>query len=296
MTALEYYTLDVFTDQPFAGNPLAVFPDAGALPETLMARLAAELNLSETVFVTRSDPGNRFEVRIYTPAGEIPFAGHPTVGTALLLHRLGRLHPGDDLTLVQRVGDVPVSIRRRGERVLARFRTARPPEIAASSLSQDAAAALLGLRVSQLASAPRIASCGTPYQMIETAGVESLARARLDLALWRQSLAAAAVPNLYLYSRTPDAGTLRARMFGPGFNIPEDPATGSAASALAGMLALDAGVAGEYRWRVEQGVEMGRPSRIDTRVLVGRGGVEAVEVEGQAHPMSQGYFELPLAG
>jgi len=296
MSELEYYTLDVFSDRPFAGNPLAVFPDAGPLPESLMQQLARELNLSETVFVTGSGPDNRFDLRIFTPGGEIPFAGHPTVGTALLLHRLGRLNGGVELTLVQRVGDVPVTIRHRGDVVLARFRTARLPEVDASPLSREEAAALVGLAPSQLVRAPQVASCGTPYQMLEVTDIASLGKAVLDLTLWRRLLRGDPAPDLYLFCRTPEQDAVRARMFGPGFNIPEDPATGAAASALAGMLALDAAVPGEYRLRIEQGVEMGRPSRIDTRVQVGRGGVESVEVEGQAQLMSQGRFQSSRAG
>lgn len=296
MSSLDYYTLDVFTDRPFAGNPLAVFPEAGPLPDRLMLQLAGELNLSETVFVTGSDADNRFEVRIFTPGGEIPFAGHPTVGTALLLHRLGRLAPGGELTLVQRVGDVPVTIREIGNTAVARFRTARLPEVSASHLSTDEVAALVGLTPSQLARPPRVASCGTPFQMLEVVDTASLGRAALDLTLWRQLLSGTPAPDLYLYCRAPERESIRARMFGPGFNIPEDPATGAAASALAGMLALDRGAAGEYRLHIEQGVEMGRPSLIETLVRIGRDGVEAVEVEGQAQLLSRGCFELSVVG
>ncbi|GGO80832.1 hypothetical protein GCM10011348_18420 [Marinobacterium nitratireducens] len=295
MPTLDYYTLDVFTDRPFAGNPLAVFPDAAAVPEALMAQLARELNLSETVFVTGAGQDNRFDVRIFTPAGEIPFAGHPTVGTALLLKHLGRLQPpvASELILTQRVGDVAVTLRGEGDEAAARFRTARPPQVSASSLGQDQAAALVGLATSQLTGAPRVASCGTPFQMLEVVDLESLAHARLDASLWRQKLAGEAAQDLYLYCRTPADGRVRARMFGPGFGIPEDPATGAAASALAGMLALDAAAQGRYRMRIEQGVEMGRPSLIETEVRIGEGGVEYVEVEGQARLLSQGRFMLP---
>ncbi|NVK43552.1 MAG: PhzF family phenazine biosynthesis protein [Oceanospirillaceae bacterium] len=295
MSALDFYTLDVFTDQPFAGNPLAVFPDAGKLPDERMTQLTRELNLSETVFVTGSGPGNRFDVRIFTPGGEIPFAGHPTVGTALLLKRLGRLQPGAEssLTLVQRVGDVPVTFRGEGGDEVARFRTALAPEVGDSELDPETAAAMLGLEPGQLVRPPRIASCGTPFQMFEVTDIESLGRAQLDLALWRRALAGAAAPDLYLYTRSGESLSVRARMFGPGFNIAEDPATGAAASALAGMLALDAATPGLYRLRIEQGVEMGRPSLILTEVRVGDAGVESVEVEGQARLLSQGRFLLP---
>ncbi|WP_020679843.1 PhzF family phenazine biosynthesis protein [Marinobacterium rhizophilum] len=292
MSALAYYTLDVFTDRPFAGNPLAVFPDAGELPLAQMQQLASELNLSETVFVTSAGSDNRFDVRIFTPGGEIPFAGHPTVGTALLLARLGRLAPeqGTALTLVQRVGDVPVQIRGQGDAAIARFRTVRVPELTASPLSREEAAALVGLEPSQLLAAPVVASCGTPFQMLQVTDVESLGRAALDLALWRRLLSGHSAPDLYLYSLAADRRSARTRMFGPGFNIAEDPATGAAASALAGMLA--GAVPGCYRLRIEQGVEMGRPSLIETEVRVTAEGAEAVFVEGQARFVSEGHFYL----
>ncbi|MFC6672333.1 PhzF family phenazine biosynthesis protein [Marinobacterium aestuariivivens] len=293
MSTFEYYTLDVFTDRPFAGNPLAVFPDAGPLPEHLMQQIARELNLSETVFVAGPEGRNRFRVRIFTPGGEIPFAGHPTVGTALLLQQLGRLGRPEEggPVLIQPVGDVPVSISGTGPEAVARFRTARLPQIASSVLSREDAAALIGLAPEQLCADPVVASCGTPFQLLVLSDPEALRVAQLDFALWRRLLAADPAPDIYIYAVTGD-DTLRARMFGPGFGIPEDPATGAAASALAGYLAQQSGRVGTFRWRIEQGVEMGRPSQIDTEVQVGPGGVEAVHVSGQARLLSQGRFLL----
>ncbi len=294
MQQLDFYTLDVFTDQPFAGNPLAVFPDAANLPTSLMAQIARELNLSETVFVGQVGAGNRFALRILTPAGEIPFAGHPTIGTALLLLQLGRL--GADLpaslVLDQRVGPVEVQISPSDTGPVARLRTAQLPKVRSSALSRADAAGLIGLEPELLVSDPVIASCGLPFHLLEIRDVTALSQAALDLARWRQLLSADAVTGLYCFARIETGGRIRARMFDPGKDILEDPATGSAAAALAGYLAVQNGQPGVHRVQIEQGIEMGRASLIDTQVLSGRLGVEAVYVAGQARLISRGCFLL----
>jgi trans-2,3-dihydro-3-hydroxyanthranilate isomerase len=294
MQNLSFHTLDVFTDTPFSGNPLAVFTDAAELPTALMQQIAREMNLSETVFVGPATAGNHFQTRIFTPGGEIPFAGHPTIGTALLLSQLGRLAPDqpDTLVLEQRVGPVRVEIEATESGPVARLCTARLPEVSASTLSWDEAAVLIGLQPEQLLAQPVIASCGLPFQLLQVRDLAALGQAALDVAHWRRLLSDGPVSNLYCFSLQEGAGTVRARMFDPANNIWEDPATGSAAAALAGYLAVQAATPGTHRLRIEQGIEMGRASLIQTRVEIGAAGVEAVFVEGQARRISEGHFLL----
>ncbi|UTW13739.1 PhzF family phenazine biosynthesis protein [Marinobacterium rhizophilum] len=293
MQKLRFHTLDVFTDSPFSGNPLAVFTDADALPTTLMQQIARELNLSETVFVGAGQPGNHFPMRIFTPGGEIPFAGHPTIGTALLLSELELLDPQQRgaLVLEQRVGPVPVQLEGLGAGAVARLRTARLPEISSSTLKRHEAAALLGLQPEQLVADPVVAGCGLPFVLLQIRDVAALGSISLDLSLWRRLLGAQPVSNLYCFSLQ-GGEAVRARMFDPANSIPEDPATGSAAAALAGYLAIQAAAPGSYRLRIEQGLEMGRASLMLTRVEVGPEGPEAVYVEGQARRISEGAFLL----
>lgn len=296
MTSLAYYTLDVFTDRPFTGNPLAVFPDAGELGNDAMQAIARELNLSETVFVGAPADRNRLPVRIFTPARELPFAGHPTVGTALLLAELGRLegdaNGGFELVLEQKVGPVPVTISPAAPRRSARFRTARLPEVTPSTLDRATAAALVGLDATLVIADPVVASCGGAFQLIELADADALARAELDLARWRACLAADAAPELYYYTRAGGEADLRARMFAPAIGIFEDPATGSAAAALAGYLATLRRDDGIQSLIIGQGTEMGRPSLIQTEVIQHRGRVEAVYVSGRAVIVAEGRFRL----
>ncbi|WP_027859031.1 PhzF family phenazine biosynthesis protein [Marinobacterium jannaschii] len=292
MQKFKYYTLDVFTDRPFGGNPLAVFTDAATLDTTMMQQIATELNLSETVFITGEMDAGRVPVRIFTPTTEIPFAGHPTVGTALLLDKLGWLSAESERVVLQEgIGDVSVVLDR--ERAVACFQTAQLPRVNTSGLSRMQAAELLGLRPEQVVAEPVIGDCGLPFQLIELKDLAAVSEAELDLTLWRRYLRDAEACSVYLFCRQGLQADIRARMFDPGFNIPEDPATGSAAAALAGTLAITDSVSGEQHYLIEQGVEMGRPSYITTRVVSDRAGVEAVYVSGQAVLMSEGSFLLP---
>jgi trans-2,3-dihydro-3-hydroxyanthranilate isomerase len=297
MAALRFHTLDVFTDRPFSGNPLAVFPQCGDLPDATMQRLARELNLSETVFVGPPTGPMRFPVRIFTPARELPFAGHPTVGTALLLDALGFLDGSPDasreVVLEQGVGPVPVSIQTDDGRRMARFRTARLPETSPSRLGRADAAVLIGLDPAQIVADPVVASCGVPFQMIELDGISALGAAALDPAQWRRQLAADPVRDVYCFTRPGARTDVRARMFAPSMDIAEDPATGAAAAALAGYLASLLRDDGTHALDIEQGIEMGRPSLIRTEVARRGGQIDAVFVSGQAVTLSDGTFHLP---
>lgn len=293
--SLIFHTLDVFTDRAFGGNPLAVVLDADGLNEAQMQRIAREFNLSETVFVqSASIDGALRRARIFTPTRELPFAGHPTVGTACLLAELGMAPAGPETRIVleEGVGPVPVMIRREpGVAPYAQLSVAKLPELAPAPVDTETLAAILGLATGDLRygeEAPRIASCGLPFVLVPLAQPELLAGIALNAALCQRALAGKLAQEILVYARGYD-GELRARMFAPAAGVPEDPATGSAAAALAGALASEsAQTEGSLRWTVHQGHEMGRPSRLDTEADKHRGKVTAVRVGGHAVRISEG--------
>jgi trans-2,3-dihydro-3-hydroxyanthranilate isomerase len=298
---LIYHTLDVFTDVVFGGNPLAVFPDGRGLDAATMQRIAREMNLSETVFLLPPEtPAGTRRVRIFTPARELPFAGHPTIGTAWFLALDGAARTVRDgsatLVLEENVGPVPVEMTMRGgQPSFARFTTAVLPEHR-PGLDRAACARLLSLAPEQIGAPgwePEMVSCGVPFLIAPVRDLDALGRARLDPAGADELLDGAWATSIYLIA---PAGTgVRARMYGHGVGVHEDPATGSAAAALAGYLAKRAGTDGTHRWRVDQGVEMGRPSVLDIEADVRSGAVSAVRVGGRAVAVSRGTLTLPEA-
>ncbi|WP_245391740.1 PhzF family phenazine biosynthesis protein [Salinicola aestuarinus] len=285
-TAHHYVLLDVFTDEPFCGNPLAVFPEASTIDETDMARIAGELNLSETVFVTGRQSG-RFTVRIFTPEVELPFAGHPTVGTAWLIRALDWHDGVSPLVLAQGAGDV--AIRFVDQRV--QLTTAQPLEVSEHSLSMDHAAAVLGLSPSNLVAPPVMASCGTPYHLIELASPEALAQITVDGSALRSVTAGFDTSALYVFVRESEQA-LRARMFAPLTGTPEDPATGSAAAPLIGYLSSQGEAQGTLDWSIAQGVERGRPSHLLGQVECHAGRVTAIHISGDAVIVGEGTLYL----
>ena len=302
---VKYHTLDVFTDRVFGGNPLAAFPDADGIPPALMPRIARELNLSETVFVLWDAPpeGTECRVRIFTPAAELPFAGHPTVGTAYLLAMLGRIRAEGGaarVVLGEGVGPVPVEVRmEEGRPVFAMLSAARMPEPGPPPPPPAAVAEVLSLDEAELGGSlgTAHASAGVPFLFVSVRDRAALGRARVDPGAWERHLAGAWAPHVYVVTDDADQGTaLRARMFAPAMGIVEDPATGGAVTALAGLLAArDAAGDGTLRWTIEQGVEMGRPSRLHVEADLRGGAVAAVRVGGAAVRVSDGEMTLPDA-
>jgi trans-2,3-dihydro-3-hydroxyanthranilate isomerase len=303
---LPFHTLDVFTRDTFGGNPLGVFPDTAHLPTELMQRIAGEMNLSETVFLGPPEtPEGSARVRIFTPKVEIPFAGHPTVGTAIFL--AGRLATpaaaarGEvSLVLEENVGPVPVDVRfEEGRPVFARFTTAKLSEHHPSPLSHTDLAAMVGLEVSDVCPdgmPAEMVSCGLPYHIIPVRSVDAVRRAVLDLAVWRQFLAGTWAHHVYLVclDAEGDDADVRVRMFAPGSGVPEDPATGSAAAALGGYLAaLDGCEGGRLAWVAEQGIEMGRPSLLHVEAERAGGRTTAIRVGGHAVAVSEGTMIVP---
>jgi trans-2,3-dihydro-3-hydroxyanthranilate isomerase len=241
-------------------------------------------------------------VRIFTPGAELPFAGHPTVGTAFVLAWSRGVELQGDTTrivLEEGVGPVPVTVRaREGRPVFAQLSAARIPERGPDPPPANEIAAVLSLESSDLlrGEPPQAWSAGVPFLFVPVASREALARARVRLEHWQRVLATfwAAQPFVFTYETGSDDVQVRARMFSPGFGIVEDPATGSAAAALAGYLfEREAKGSGVWRWTVEQGVEMGRPSRLEVEAEVEGGRLVAARVGGSAVLVSEGTLRVP---
>jgi trans-2,3-dihydro-3-hydroxyanthranilate isomerase len=298
-----FCTLDVFTDTRFGGNQLAVFPDARGLDTDQMATIAREFNLAETAFVLPPEnPAHTKRVRIFTPARELPFAGHPTIGTAHALAALGHIPLTGDLTKIvfeEGVGPVPVSIRsRNGAPVFAELSVAKLPETGAPPPSRTVLADLLSVEVADLTGgtwSPQAVSTGVPFLFIPVRDRNVLKRARVKLDRWEATLKASWAPEVFVFSRDPEreGSHIRARMFAPGLGIGEDAATGSAAAALGGYLAArDQAKDGTLRWVVEQGFEMGRPSILEVEADKADGKITGIRVGGASVMVSRGEMEV----
>ncbi|MGR3313149.1 PhzF family phenazine biosynthesis protein [Roseovarius indicus] len=273
-----YMVYDVFTDTRFGGNQLAVFPDATALPEADLQAIAAEFNFSEVTFVyPPENPAHTARVRIFTPTMEIPFAGHPVIGTAVALVDAGH---GPDMVLELAVGPLSCKV----DTGTAAFTTAAPLETLARPEPALVARAL-GVQPSDIATEthpPTMASLGLPFTISELTSRAALSACQTDIAAFREG--AKAHPgglDFAQFAYVRDGETIHARMFAPLDNIPEDPATGSACATLAALLAETLGK--DLSLTVHQGEDMGRPSRIGLQTQQGR-----VTVSGQAVQVMEG--------
>lgn len=299
---LPFLTLDVFTDHTFGGNPLGVFPNATHLPSELMQRVAREMNLSETVFLGPPESGGDARVRIFTPGKEVPFAGHPTVGSAIYTASTLDDAPDDGVRTVvleENVGHVPVEVRfRDGDPVTARFTTAVLPEHRPSPVPDADLARLVGLEAGDLHPTlrPEMVSCGLPFYVVPIASLAATRRAVLETALWQRLVAPLWADHVYLICPEAEGRgvDLHVRMFAPAVGVPEDPATGSAAAALGGYLSkVDGCEAGTLRWTLEQGLEVGRPSLLHVEADRAGGTTTAVRVGGSAVFVSRGEMSVP---
>jgi trans-2,3-dihydro-3-hydroxyanthranilate isomerase len=296
-----YVTVDVFTDRAFGGNPLAVVLDASGLSTAQMQAIATEFNYSETTFVLPPrDSANDAQVRIFTVRSEIPFAGHPNVGTAFVLATLAARPPAR-LKFEEKAGLVPVEILTEQGGVTGAELTAPQPLKRLSYVGAEQAAACLWLSANDLRMdqhQPQIASVGLPFLMIEVASREALKRARPNAATFARTFPCDGSDAVYFYTRDVPVGEqpldLQARMFHPGSSgLSEDPATGSATAAAAAFLAdMDERRDGESRLRIGQGVDMGRPSLLLTRVRKQGGAVASVHVGGSCVKMMEGTLWL----
>ena len=301
----QYVTADVFTNRVFGGNPLAVVLEAEGLSTREMQAIASEFNYSETTFVLPPrDPSNTARVRIFTPRAEVPFAGHPNVGTAFVLGRRGAAEPaGGEVRFVfeEDAGLVPVALLREEGTVVGAELTAPQPLTRRAHVPAAQVAASLGLSASDVRTdrhAPQVISVGLPFLVAELATREALRAATPNLTAFADVLPPVGTDALYIYTR--DAGRsdipgdLSARMFAPLGGVPEDPATGSATAAAAAFLAdLSPDADLELVLNVVQGEDMGRPSLLRARVVKRQGVLRGVHVGGRCVEVMAGALQLP---
>jgi len=297
-----YAVLDVFTEEALAGNPLAVVLDGEGLDEARMQAVAREFNLSETVFVQPpSEPRHRARLRIFTPARELPFAGHPTIGTAVLLAlKAGSAADAQAFGLEEQVGVVPCVVETRGERVgHARFRLPQLPRIDGEVPDEIATAWALGLDPAEIGFDRHVVTrytAGSPFAFVPVSSLEAVAKAKPAGEAFEKAFGAngrRAVAYVYSRQTTREGHHFHARMFGQGYGIHEDPATGAAAAAFAGVLMQCEPLGdGEHGFVIEQGFEMGRPSLIELRMTIRFGALVSAEIGGGAVLVAEGRLAL----
>jgi trans-2,3-dihydro-3-hydroxyanthranilate isomerase len=291
-----YHICDVFTTARFGGNQLAVLPHADGLSDRQMQQITREFNFSETSFVLPPRGAHARRVRIFTPACEIPFAGHPNVGTAFVLATIGELGDASSVTFEEEAGPVAITIDRVDGGIGACELAAPQPVSPGQTIPVSEVAAAVSLDARDILTErhpPRAVSVGLPFVMTELRDRSALERARLNAAGFDAVAARGVRPDIYLYTRSGDDFDLRVRMFAPAAGVPEDPATGSAACAIAGFLAhLDGRTDGSFRWRIAQGVEMGRPSSLLARAEKKGGVVRATWVGGACVMVAEGTIEV----
>jgi trans-2,3-dihydro-3-hydroxyanthranilate isomerase len=305
LTNIEFMTVDVFTRSHFAGNPLAVIPDARELAPALMQRVAREFNYSETTFVLPpDDPAHTARVRIFTPLEEIPFAGHPNVGTAYMLGRIGTAfgrRVGPRIVFEEVAGLVEVVLIYEGATLTgaqfdAPHRLHLGDEIVADLICECASLARGDVRLG--VHRPIMASVGLTFAIAELTSVEALGRAQPNAAAFAAADARHPSPDtrfsLFLYAHVADDPLrLRARLLAPLTDLHEDPATGSAAAALGALLSgLPGSADGTRRIAVEQGIGIGRPSTMEVTTVTRHGTVERVSISGMCAPVMRGTIEL----
>lgn len=303
--ARSYSVYDVFTDRKLAGNPLAVIFDGEDLTDEAMQSIARETNLSETVFVQKAtNPAYSARIRIFTPGRELPFAGHPTVGTAIALAE--RTHGKDgalDLVCVleENVGPVRCAVKlREGEASFAEFDLPRKSQQISMPLEKLGIANALSLKVTEIGfenHVPCIWSAGVPFLLVPIHDIGAAKRMEFDPQLWEKTVpfVDGALASAYIYCRGGPNHSARfhARMFASGMGITEDPATGSAVAALSGAIHhFDRLPDGHHPITVEQGVEMGRPSMIHLHMDVEGGAISNARIGGQAVRLATGSLDL----
>ena len=312
MPALRFLTCDVFTSAAFTGNQLAVVFGADGLPTETLQAITREFNYSETVFVfPPADATHTRRVRIFTPEEELPFAGHPTVGTAHVLVAIGEVPAvGDAVTVVlgEGVGPVPVRVTlEQGKPVHAQLTTAMLPEERACPASIDQLANMLSLSPSDFVGGthtPMAVSTGIPWLIVPLNSVDAVRRARVRMDAWERDLKGAWGAWPFVFAMTDGVNDttaplhvrgvdIRARAFLPGAAVPEDPATGSANACLGGYLAARTPRDGTLRWEVAQGVEMGRASRLSVEVSKSQSAITAVRVGGATVLVNDGTMQVP---
>ncbi|MBO0789569.1 MAG: PhzF family phenazine biosynthesis protein [Ktedonobacteraceae bacterium] len=304
MKHLPYVLVDVFTNQPFGGNQLAVFPDARGLTPQVMQALAKELNLSESAFVLPAqDVTADYRVRFFTPAVEVPMAGHPTIGTAFVLASEGMVQfvsPETILTFEEGVGMVPVTLSIRDEQLHAIQMRQPLPTFGPVFVDREAIAQMLSLDPARLDSTLplEVVSCGVPFLFVPVKSLEAIRAIRFRLDVWERVLREFAAPHVFVFTQEvvlPDS-TVHSRMFAPAMGIAEDPATGAASGPL-GCYLMRYGLvrqtgAGRYQMVSEQGFEIGRPSFVQVQIEHDGRSFTGVSIGGQCQFMGKGWIAL----
>ncbi|WP_274424247.1 PhzF family phenazine biosynthesis protein [Chelativorans sp. YIM 93263] len=304
MAARRYLIYDVFAQSALAGNPLAVVLDAEGLSDAEMQAIAGEFNLSETAFILPPDnPIHTARVRIFTPRSELPFAGHPTVGTAVALSQqvdtLGSKERMSIVVLEENVGPVRCAVTIGQGTAFAEFDLPRLSERVDFDAPSEVVAAALGLSHHEIGFENHVISAwtsGVPYVCVPVADLRTAERVRLDAAMWEEFApqeGGGGDPYVYCRETVNHDCAFHVRMFAPRAGIPEDAATGSAAAAFAGaVMEYDEPLDGASQFWLEQGIEMGRPSRIRLEIDVSGGAIEAARIGGSAVKVAEGTLFL----
>jgi len=294
----KFYTCDVFTDVRFGGNPLAVLPNAQGLSSEQMQNIAREFNYSESTFVFPGKDEWSRNVRIFTPTQEIPFAGHPNIGTAFTLASIAEFgHFDSEINIVfeEIAGAVPITIRRLNSAVWCELKA---PErlLIDQTVPIDLIASALSLTANDIAidtHQPLVASVGLPFIVVELKNRTALEHARSHLPTFDEMQSKKITTDVLIYVRSDDEFDIRVRVFAPLDGVPEDPATGSANCALVALLTHCMPTDdGEFNWRIGQGFEMKRPSMLDARTRKQSGVVSGVWVAGRCKTVSEGFIEV----
>jgi trans-2,3-dihydro-3-hydroxyanthranilate isomerase len=303
MRKLQYYLVDVFTNRAFGGNQLAVFTDARDLSPDIMQALAKEFNLSETSFVLPAhDPTHDYHVRIFTPAVELPMAGHPTIGTAFVLAQkqfIQTVEPETILTFEEGVGTIPVTLKVQAGQCQSIQMRQPLPTFGTTYSERIAIAEILSLDLADLdMTLPlEVVSCGVPFLFVPIKTLAAMQAIQFRHDVWERVLRDFETPHLFAF--TPEVetagSTVHSRMFAPAMGIAEDPATGAASGPLGCYLVRHGRATSDRSIEIisEQGFEMGRPSFIQVTIEHEGKHITGVQVGGQCHFMGEGFIELP---
>ncbi len=299
MSKYEYYICDVFTQQKFSGNQLAVITDAEGLSDHDMQNIAREFNFSESTFVFPSEKENTRKVRIFTPRSEVPFAGHPNIGTAFILAETGIF--GDfaqsiDVVFEEKAGNVPIKINKDHCGYIWCELSAPAPLSLGKVATVDLASEVLSIEAGDInvtTHYPQVASVGLPFLFVELQSLEALSQAQIDLTKLQRLLQEGFPSYIHIYCRDVKDFDIRCRMFAPLDGVPEDPATGSANAALIALLShCDQRSDLEDKWKISQGSEIGRPSVLHGRAQKIGGTVTEVNLGGYSVMVCKGTISI----
>ena len=299
MSKYEYYICDVFTQQKFSGNQLAVITDAEGLSDHDMQNIAREFNFSESTFVFPSEKENTRKVRIFTPRSEVPFAGHPNIGTAFILAETGIF--GDfaqsiDVVFEEKAGNVPIKINKDHCGYIWCELSAPAPLSLGKVATVDLASEVLSIEARDInvtTHYPQVASVGLPFLFVELQSLEALSQAQIDLTKLQRLLQEGFPSYIHIYCRDVKDFDIRCRMFAPLDGVPEDPATGSANAALIALLShCDQRPDLEDKWKISQGSEIGRPSVLHGRAQKIGGTVTEVNLGGYSVMVCKGTISI----